>query len=73
MPTLKQRLNITTDRATRSILERIAKRDNVPLATKAAQLLRNALELEEDIALANIANERFLKGGKFIPHELAWK
>ena len=52
---------------------RIAKRDRVPLATKAAQLLRNALELEEDIVLAKIVNERFLKGGKFIPHELAWK
>jgi antitoxin component of RelBE/YafQ-DinJ toxin-antitoxin module len=73
MLTIKQRLNITTDRATRSILARIAKRDRVPLATKAAQLLRNALELEEDIALAKIANERFLKKGKFIPHELAWK
>jgi len=73
MPTLKQRINITTDRETRSVLVRIAKRDRVPLATKAAQLLRNALELEEDIVLAKIVNERFLKGGKFIPHELAWK
>jgi hypothetical protein len=73
MPTLKQRLNITTDRATRSVLSRIAKRDRVPLATKAAQLLRFALEVEEDIALSKIVEERSAIKGKFIPHELAWK
>ena len=73
MPTLKQRLNITTDRGTRSILARIAKRDRVPLATKAAELLRFALEVEEDVALTKIAEERLAIKGKYIPHELAWK
>lgn len=73
MPTLKQRLNITTDRATRSVLTRIAKRDRVPLATKAAELLRFALEVEEDLVLSKIAEERSAMKVKYIPHELAWK
>lgn len=73
MSTLKQRLNITTDQATRSVLARIAKRDRVPLATKAAQLLRFALEVEEDIVLSKIAEERLAMKVKYIPHKLAWQ
>jgi len=73
MPTLKQRLNITTDRGMRSVLARIAKRDCVPLATKAAELLRNALELEEDQYFTKIAEHRLAQKVKRIPHHLAWK
>ena len=39
----------------------LAKRDRVPAATKAAELLRQAIEMEEDLYLSKIADER-LKG-----------
>ncbi len=39
MPTTKKRINLTTDKDTEAILERIAKRDGVPMATKAAELI----------------------------------
>ncbi len=50
----------------------IAKRDQVPEATKAAELLRTALEIEEDEVLGEIASKRDIKKAKFISHKKAW-
>jgi predicted DNA-binding protein len=73
MPTLKQRINITTNKETSFLLKKIAKRDGVPVATKAAQLLEDALEILEDRYFAAIAEERLGQKVKHIPHHLAWK
>jgi predicted DNA-binding protein len=61
MATTKDRINISVSKETRELLEGLAKRDQQPLATKAAELLEEALELEEDRMLSAIADER-LKG-----------
>ena len=53
-------------------LEGLAKRDQVPTATKAERLLELALELEEDAVLEAIAKERDTKNAKYIPHDKAW-
>lgn len=59
---------------TRALIEKIAKRDHVPIATKAAELIQLALELEEDLTLGLIAEERMSqKNIKWVPHHLAWK
>ena len=50
----------------------IAKRDRVPQATKATELLRVALEIEEDQVWAEIAQNRDRKGARFISHKKAW-
>lgn len=50
-----------------------ASRDKVPKATKAKELIRLALEIEEDMALGAIADQRLAQKGKHIPHHLAWK
>ena len=51
-----------------------AKRDGVPTASKAAELLRLALELEEDLALSAIADERLTgKKIKWLSHKQVWK
>ena len=74
MTTINKRINITTDKNTRRALIHSAKRDGVTTSAKAAELIRVALELEEDLALSAIANERLSqKNIKWIPHELAWK
>lgn len=57
----------------RSALERLAHRDRVPQATKAARLLEIALELEEDQVWDTIARKRDVKNARFIPHNKAWK
>ncbi|MEK6654221.1 MAG: hypothetical protein AABY92_03600 [Thermodesulfobacteriota bacterium] len=54
-------------------LKAAAKRDGVPVASKAADLLRLALELEEDLALGAIVEERERAHVKFISHEEFWK
>ncbi|MEK7535373.1 MAG: toxin-antitoxin system, antitoxin component [Patescibacteria group bacterium] len=72
MATIKTRINITTEPEIEAALKNAAKRDKVPLATKAAQLLAIGLELEEDIALAAIADERSKMPGKSVAHDEFW-
>ena len=54
------------------MLSDIAKRDRVPQATKATELLRVALEIEEDRAWARIAEKRDKKEARFASHKKAW-
>ena len=51
----------------------LAKRDRVPLATKAAHLLSMALEIEEDQVLDALAAKRDARRAKFVSHALAWR
>ena len=55
------------------MLAALAKRDQMPLASKATLLLEEALELEEDRVLSAIADER-LKNykGPWLSHEEVW-
>lgn len=69
----KKRINITADSDIEEALVRSAKRDRMPVTTKAAELLRLALELEEDIALTSLAKKRLSKKVHFIPHEKVWR
>lgn len=73
MPTTKPRINITTDEDVRLALKSAAKRDGVPVATKAAELISIGLTLEEDFILADIADRRAAPGATFIPHAKAWE
>ena len=54
------------------MLSRIAKRDNIPQATKAVYLLGIALEIEEDMVLEKIAGERDTKNARFLTHKQVW-
>ena len=72
MLTTKTRINISIPRHTRRALERLAKRDEMPEATKAAQLIQHALECEEDDVWDAAANTRDRRGAKFLSHTRAW-
>ena len=61
MATAKTRLQITLAPDIGPAIKLLANRDRVPAATKAAELLRQAIEMEEDLYLSKIADER-LKG-----------
>jgi len=54
-------------------LKQLARRDNVPTATKALGLIQSALETEEDIVLDRIAMARDTKKAKFVGHDRVWK
>ena len=55
-----------------SILAKLAKRDQVPQATKAAELIRIGVEIEEDEYFDIIASERDTGKVKFVSHKKAW-
>lgn len=72
MTTTKKRINLSIGSDVEKMLSMLAKRDAVPQATKAAELLRLALEIEEDQVWAAVAEKRDTKGAHFISHEKAW-
>ena len=55
-----------------NILSKLAKRDDVPQATKAAELIRIGIEIEEDQVFDTIASERDIEKVKFVSHKKAW-
>ena len=73
MATLKKRLNISLSPEIEEVIIKLANRDNIPQATKAAELLRIGLELEEDITLDKIAADRYKTLSKTLPHKDFWK
>ena len=72
MPTKKKRLNITLPSEFAVFLEKISLRDNVPQATKAAELLAKAMELEEDFYFSTLADKKDKPKTRFISHEEFW-
>ncbi|OGJ53816.1 hypothetical protein A3D11_00340 [Candidatus Peribacteria bacterium RIFCSPHIGHO2_02_FULL_49_16] len=73
MPTNKKRINITLPDHLAVFLEQIALRDDVPQATKAAELLECALEIEEDAYFSVAAENHDKSHTRFISHEVFWK
>ena len=73
MPTSKKRLNLTLPEDLEEMLVGFAERDKVSVASKAVELIKIALEIEEDAIWAQIAEERDQPGVKYISHEDAWK
>ncbi|HXK31273.1 MAG TPA: hypothetical protein VJZ94_00775 [Candidatus Paceibacterota bacterium] len=73
MATTKTRINVSMSYEVEQSLIALAKRDQVPHATKAAELLRQALEIEEDRVLDSIAKERDQDRTKFVSHKTAWR
>ena len=73
MPTTKSRLNISLSDEMKTALKKLATRDHVPEATKAARLIETALEIEEDQIWDQLAGKRDKKGARFISHRQAWK
>ena len=73
MPTTKKRINITLDPETERVINVLAKRKKQSKSAIVASLTREALELQEDIALAKIAEERMkCHDGRWLKHEEVW-
>jgi predicted transcriptional regulator len=68
MSTTKSRINISLPDEIKEALSRLAKRDQVPPATKAEHLLELALEIEEDEAWDRIAAKRDTTKAHFHRH-----
>ena len=73
MSTTKSRLNISLPDDVKKALLSIAKRDQMPAATKALRLMEIGLEMEEDDIWDEIATSRDRKDSVFHTHTVVFK
>jgi len=72
MPTVKKRINLSVDDSLYSELEELQRLRNAPsLSSIVLELTREALELQEDLYFAKIAEERISE--KEVSHKGIWK
>ena len=74
MPTKNPRINVVLEKPLYDSVKRLAKKDGVSLSLKARDLVKEALEIQEDIALASFANnrERSYRKSKSLKHNEVW-
>jgi len=74
MPTKNPRVNVVLEKPLYANIQRLAKRDGVSLSLKVRDLVREALEMEEDIALAQFADSRdkTFSRKKSLKHDEVW-
>lgn len=75
MPTKNPRVNMVLERALYEALKRQAARDGVSLSLKARDLIREAIEASEDVALGLVALEResSFKRDRALRHDQVWR
>ncbi len=74
MPTTKPRINVILEEPLYETIEELAERDGMSLSMKVRDLVKEALEIMEDIALKSFAEERektFSKS-KSLKHDEVW-
>lgn len=73
MPTDRPRVQITLDNDTNGLLAMLADKYDKSVSATAADLIREALELNEDVYLSEASNQRISEdNGKRFSHEEAW-
>jgi hypothetical protein len=72
MSTIKSRINVSVPENVRIALSDLAKRDQVPTATKAEHLIEIGLEMEEDEVWDKIASSRDVNSTIFHTHSEAF-
>lgn len=73
MSTTKYRVNVSLPPLVEIVLKKIARRDHIATATKAALLIEHALEWEEDEIFNAIASARDRTKARFVSEDGAWK
>jgi hypothetical protein len=74
MPSQKPRINIVLDDFLYQNVRFLAEKDNISLSAKVRDLLKEALEIQEDIALSRFAEEREKSwdDSKALTHDDVW-
>jgi predicted DNA-binding protein len=75
MPTKNPRVNIVVEPPLYSVMQDIATSEGVSMSTIARDLIRESIELREDVALAEFADARMktLERKKALSHDDVWK
>lgn len=74
MPTKNPRINVVLEKPLYRNIEHLAKREGISLSLKVRDLIKEALEIEEDIALVRFAErrEKTFDKKKSLRHEEVW-
>ncbi len=74
MPAKNPRINVVLEESLYNSIERLARRDGVSLSMKVRDLVKEALEIEEDIALSKLAEERekTFRKNRALKHDEVW-
>ncbi len=74
MPARNPRVNVVLEPPLYETVKRLARRDKISVSSKVRALVSRALEVEEDIALASLAErrERTFRRRKALSHEQVW-
>ena len=73
MPTTNPRINITLDKSSAAELSHLAHDEHRTVSSLAKELILEALERREDLALSTLAKSRDTKETKRSKHKDAWK
>lgn len=74
MPAKNPRVNVVLDPPLYEKVQFLAEKDGVSLSTKVRDLLRESLEIQEDVYLSDFASERdkSFNKSKSLTHEEVW-
>lgn len=74
MPTKNPRLNVVVEAPLYQTIQRLARRNGLSMSLEARELLRQALELEEDATWAQRAHEREASAPRkrYLSHAQVW-
>ena len=74
MPTKNPRVNVVLEKPLYESVRRLAEKEDISLSLKIRDLVREALEAEEDAALAQFAEERekSFKRTRALTHKQVW-
>ena len=74
MPTTKPRINVILEEPLYEMVEKLAERDGMSLSMIVRDLVKEALEIREDIALTSFAEERekTFRKSKSLKHDEVW-
>jgi hypothetical protein len=74
MPTKNPRVNVVLEKPLYESVRRLAEKEDISLSLKIRDLVREALEAEEDAALAQFAEERerSFKRSRALTHKQVW-
>ncbi len=75
MPTKNPRINVSVEKSIYSIIETLAKEKGISISMVTRDLIKEALEIYEDVYLADFAEERekTFDKDRSISHEEVWK
>jgi hypothetical protein len=74
MPVKNPRINVVLEKPLYATIERLATREGISLSLKVRDLVKEALEIEEDVALSAFVEkrERTFSRAKALKHNEVW-